>query len=151
MRKLLRALGVCIIIGSSFFVMAAIGDLVAGDGKTSLGVLLGLLAFFGGTGYGGLMLYRANRRVITLDEATPELEREQRILSFAESRDGRVTVPEVAAHCHLSIGDTKAELQRMALQGVAELHLTDDGISVFTFPGFMSSTEKAAAKDPFLS
>jgi hypothetical protein len=110
-------------------------------------VLLGLVVFFGGVAFTGIHLYRANRRVPTADDTTPELEREQRILLLAESQGGRVTLAEVAAHCHMSVADSKRELERLATSGVAELQFVDGGTTfVYLFPGFMTAEAKASAR-----
>lgn len=152
MRAILRAIGFSITLVSAFFVVAVLGDIASGgDGKTSMGVLWGLLVFFSGTAYGGYWLARRNLSSQPVGELPTDFDKEQRILVLAEASGGKVTVPEVAAHCHLSIENSKAALERMVAQGVAELHVTDEGVLVFTFSGFLSPSEKEAARDPLSS
>lgn len=146
LRKFRRFVGFAVLIFSVFCICAAVGDLVTGgDGKTEPGVLLGLLLFFLGTAYGGWRLFRGARPPKPGAAGTPERERERVILAFAQAENGRVTVAEVATSCGLSVADAKATLDALCKQGVAELAMTDAGVLVYCFPGFMSDEEKARA------
>jgi hypothetical protein len=81
------------------------------------------------------------------DPPSSPAERERRVLRLAERERGRVTVPEVAAQCGLSIAEAKTELDRLVSEGVADLHVTASGILVYVFVGFLSDEEKARATD----
>jgi hypothetical protein len=141
MRVFLGVLGVIVAIGSSFFVMFAIGDLITGgDGKTTVGVLLGLLTFFLGTGFAGVKLAMIGFRsqpAGPVPVQLTELDKEQRVLALAGAMAGRVTASEVALNCQLSLTDSKATLDRLVSYGAAEMQLTDDGVVVYTFTGFL--------------
>ena len=140
MRKSLGVLGVLIAIFSSFFVAAAIGDLVTGgDGKTGTGVLLGLLVFFLGTGFAGIVLAKIGFKNPTTPNVVEltEFDKEQRILAFAGYMHGRVTAPEVALNCRLSLEDSQETLDRLVTNGAAQIQLTDDGVMVYCFTGFL--------------
>jgi hypothetical protein len=81
------------------------------------------------------------------DPPSSPAERERRVLRLAERERGRVTVPEVAAQCGLTLAEAKAELDRLVLEGVADLNVTASGVLVFVFVGFLSDEEKARATD----
>jgi len=74
-------------------------------------------------------------------------ERERRVLRLVEAEHGRVTIPEVAVRCGMTIEESKLELDRMVLHGVAQIHVTENGVLVYVFSGFMSDEEKAQAQD----
>lgn len=165
-RGCLGAVGLAVTLVSAFFVATALVEWSnGGDGKTSAGVYAGLMVFFGGLlAIGAYLAWRmlSPRGAQTgargngasgggsFDAApTPssDAEREQQVLRFAESEHGRVTVPEVAAHCGMTIGEAKATLDRLVLQSVAELQVTPSGVLVYTFPGFLSDEDKRRAVD----
>ena len=56
------------------------------------------------------------------------------MLRLAEQEHGRVTVPEVAARCHMTIEEAKTELDRLVLHQVAEIQVTGSGVLVYVFP-----------------
>jgi len=58
-----------------------------------------------------------------------------------------VTVAEVAAHCRVTVTEAKTDLDRMVSQQVAQLLVTETGVLVYVFPGFLSDDEKARARD----
>jgi hypothetical protein len=162
-RGCLGAIGVGIMLGSSFFVAAALGDIMSGgDGKTSMGVLIGLFVFFGGTFLVGaylawrMFLHKpatvgagAGAAAGTSQPPAPpsEADRERQVLRFAEKEHGRVTVPEVATGCDMTIAEAKAALDRLVLQQAATIQVTQAGVLVYVFPGFLSDDDKANAKD----
>lgn len=139
-RAAMAVLGVIIALISLLFVAMAIGDLAGGNAyESEPGVVWALLFFFLATGACGCwMAWRNSRRVRAgAPESADELE--QRILAVARSLNGRVTVLEVAARCGVSIEDAKDALSAMSRQGVIEPALTDDGVMLYTFSGFLSS------------
>lgn len=69
------------------------------------------------------------------------------MLRFAETERGRVTVPEVATGCDMSLAHAKETLDRLVLLHVAEIRVTESGVLVYVFPGFLSDEEKARATD----
>lgn len=165
-RGCLGAVGIGIVLVSGFFVAAALGDILSGgDGKTSMGVLVGLLVFFGGLmAVGAYLAWRMFRpRGASVganggaggDQAgsgrrtrpPTDADRDRQVLRFAETEKGRVTVPEVAAHCDMTIAEAKATLDRLVLQQAATIHVTQAGVLVYVFPGFLSDEDKARATD----
>ncbi|MCC7369446.1 MAG: hypothetical protein IT306_13545 [Chloroflexi bacterium] len=157
-------------VGCLFFVAASVVELATGgDGKTSPAVYAGLLVFFGGmaavSGFGAWKLYRS--RPAASGAARPGAggtgggygyggppepprtaeEREQRVLDLARAQRGRVTLPEVASACDMTVTDSKETLDTMVLQGIAELRVTETGVLVYVFPGFLSDEEKRGAQD----
>jgi hypothetical protein len=158
-RGCLAAVGAGIALVSAFFVAAALVESAAGgDGKTSPGVYAGLIAFFGGTFVAGAYLVwrmLRNRAATSVTDGpadgapTPstEADRERQVLQHAESERGRVTIPEVAARCNMTIADAKATLDRLVSQEAATMQVTEDGVIVYVFAGFLSDEDKARAGD----
>lgn len=166
-RGALGCVGVGIaLIGGMFFAMFLVTLLTGGDGKTETGVLAGLVVFFGGMLAAGLYIawrmFRTRPARAAAGAGRPgtgagvpttppppqtDAERERRVLRFAERERGRVTVPEVATQCDMSLADSKATLDRLVLAEVAQIQVTQAGILVYVFPGFLSDEEKARATD----
>lgn len=159
-RGLLVAVGVVMaLFGALAFVHFGRELAAGGDGKISPAVYAGMIVFFGGLLAAGVWLalwaYRAQRaaeargQTVTAypDPPTSPAERERRVLRLAERERGRVTVPEVAAQCGLTLAEAKAELDRLVSEGAADLHVTAGGVLVYVFGGFLSDEEKARATD----
>jgi hypothetical protein len=159
-RGCLTAVGLMIALVSAFFVAAAVVESASGgDGKTSPGVYAGLIVFFGGTFVGGAYLvWRMLQKRPGIDgsgdpladepPAPPtEADRERQVLRFAEQEHGRVTIPEVAAGCDMPIAEAKATLDRLVTLQAAGVQVTQSGVLVYVFPGFMSDEDKARAGD----
>jgi hypothetical protein len=66
-------------------------------------------------------------------------------LDLARAERGRVTVEEVASHCDLGIPEAKTALDQFAARRVAEMRVSESGILVYLFPGFLSDEEKRKA------
>jgi hypothetical protein len=151
MRFFFGGLGVLIAIMSSFFVAAALVDIIGGgDGETEMSVLVGLLVFFSGTTLaGGYLCWRMLRRpmaAVTSADAAALVE--QRVLALAARLGGRVTVTEAAARGGLTMTESRDALERLASQGTAEILVADDGTIVYAIAGLLSPAAKAAAVDP---
>ncbi|HZO25617.1 MAG TPA: hypothetical protein VFH48_06435 [Chloroflexota bacterium] len=159
-RGCLAAIGAVIALVSAFFVAAAVVEsATGGDGKTSPGVYAGLIVFFGGTFVGGAYLVwrMLQKRSATTAAGGPaaeeqpappsEADRERQVLRFAEREHGRVTIPEVAASCDMTIAEAKATLDRLVTLQAAAIQVTRSGVLVYVFPGFMSDEDKAHAGD----
>lgn len=165
------------LVGALFFVFFVTEFSSGGDGKTEPGVYAGLIVFFGGlTAAGAYLAWRMLRpQPATSGAARPgagqtgparrpgnprgsgqpgsppppanQAERERRVLRLAEQEHGRVTVPEVAARCTMTIEEAKTELDRLVLHQVAEIQVTASGVLVYVFHGFLSDKDKAGATD----
>jgi hypothetical protein len=156
------------------FAAIYVGDLFSTPRKYDLGIDVGLIVFFGGMTLAGIYLARQMYRTQPAatgaarpgtdgsaagrkgrrqqsdgppEPPTSPAERERRVLHFAQREHGRVTVPEVAAHCGMTIAEAKAELDRLAAAGAADLHVTGSGVLVYVFGGFLSDEEKSRASD----
>lgn len=79
--------------------------------------------------------------------AADNAERERRVLRLAEREHGRLTVQEVAAGCAMTVAEAKTELDRLVIAEIAEMRVTEGGVLVYRFPGFLSDEEKARATD----
>lgn len=143
-RKLLGALGVGVLLVSLLFLALFVGQLF-GESETERPVLVALVVFFAGTAVAGGLLARSGLRQPPPGPQLTDFDREQRILDRARALGGRVTVAEIAADCDLSLEDSKRLLDRFAVAGAAEVLVTDDGIMVYDFPGFVSKEQKARA------
>ncbi|MGE3272543.1 MAG: hypothetical protein AB7P40_27625 [Chloroflexota bacterium] len=171
-RGCLAAIGIGMALFSAFFVVTAAVELATGTwGDTSPGVLAGILVLFGGMLLAGLFL---TWQMVKGRPASPSAGRpgtpgpsgfpppptgapwnpqpaarnsELLVLRFAESEHGRVTLPEVAANCDLSIADAKSTLESLVLQQAATINVTQSGVLVYVFPGFLSDDDKASATD----
>jgi hypothetical protein len=148
MRKFIGILGIGTSLISTFFVVAALVDLIHGDGKTAPSVLAGLFVFFLGVTILGGWLAKKNLSSKPEAPVISDFEQEQRILALANANQGRVTVSEVALHCHLSIADSKTALDRMAAEGVAALQIADDGSFIYAFIGLLPANEKNIDHNP---
>ena len=170
-RGLLAAVGIVMALFSGLMLTYFIGQATSGTSKNEPGINIGLIVFFGGMLAAGLYLTWRMLRAQTssLGEARPgvgqaagdgrqgahrtaappatEAERERRVLRLAEHEHGRVTIPEVAAHCTMTIEESKEELDRLVLLEVAEVQVTEAGVLVYVFPGFLSDQEKSRARD----
>ncbi|MCC7495686.1 MAG: hypothetical protein IT204_25270 [Fimbriimonadaceae bacterium] len=154
-----------------------VGQLLSGTSKNSPGINASLTVVFGAMLLAGLYLVWRSIRSVKLDgngatrpgaaptttaagrpgpppppsappqRPTTEEARERAVLRLAEQEHGRVTVPEVAARCDLTIAEAKAALDRMVQLQAAHMQVTPSGGLVYVFPGFMSDEEKARATD----
>lgn len=165
------------LVGALFFVLFISEWSSGGDGETKPGVYAGLIVFFGGLmAAGAYLAWRMLRpRPTTSGAARPgtgpagsarrsagargsdpsalapppanAAERERRVLRLVEQEHGRVTIPEVASRCSMTIEESKTELDRLVLHQVAEIQVTANGVLVYVFPGFLSDKDKASATD----
>ena len=153
MQTLIGVVGLVVALFSGAFLVAFVSELATGgDGQTSIGAYVFLITICallaaGGAGLAWSRLWRAPGRPGHRAPPLGEAEREQRILDYAATTGGRVTLAEVAAHCNLSVDESRAALDKLVLQGVSEQLVSDRGVLVYTFPGFLSAEEKARASD----
>lgn len=168
-RGLLGALGVAVsLFGGLFFAYFIAEAAAGGDGRTQPPVYAGLIVFFGGVMLAGAYLAwrmlaprpatsgaarpgshdgARQRRPAEEPAARTEADRERRVLRLAEKERGRLTVPETAARCGLTVEEARATLDRLVLHEVAELQVTDAGVLVYVFRGFLTDRQKARATD----
>jgi hypothetical protein len=76
-----------------------------------------------------------------------EAEREHRVLRYAETERGRVTIAEVAASCDMTVAEAKGTLNRLVTMEAATICVAESGVLVYVFPGFLSDEDKARATD----
>ncbi|HEX7313036.1 MAG TPA: hypothetical protein VF297_03910 [Pyrinomonadaceae bacterium] len=131
-------LSICGTLVSLFFVIAAISDLVSHREPDKTGVLVGLLVFFGGLAAVGVF---AAWKFMRSAPAQPNFELENMILRLAEAKGCRLTVGMVALHCRVSIEESRAALERMALQGAANVQVEDDGGIVYDFSDLLPACD----------
>ena len=131
-------LGIGIALVSLFFVVAAFFDLVINRDPKEVGVLTGMIVLFGGLAAAGVFVAWKFMRSAP---AQPNFDLENRILQLAEAKGCRLTVGMVALHCRASIEESRAALERMALQGAANVQVEDDGGIVYDFSDLLPSRE----------
>jgi hypothetical protein len=131
-------LGISVSLLSLFFVVAAISDLVVKRDPKETGVLVGMIVLFGGLAAAGVFIAW---KFMRSEPARPNFDLENRILQLAEAKGCRLTVGMVALHCRASIEESRAALERMALQGAANVQVEDDGGIVYDFSDLLPSRE----------
>ena len=136
-------LGIGVALVSLFFVVAAIGDLVLKREPEMVSVLVGMVVLFGGLAASGVF---AAWKFMRSAPAQPNFELENRILQLAEAKRCRLTVGMVALHCRASIEESRAALEKMALQGAANVQVEDDGGIVYDFSDIFPSCESEPRK-----
>ncbi|HWS56212.1 MAG TPA: hypothetical protein VN228_18875 [Pyrinomonadaceae bacterium] len=124
------ALGVVMALFSVCGVIAFATDLVANRKPEEVSVLLALSVFFAGTAVAGILIARHYFRK---PPARPNVELENRILQLAYAHQARLSVPQVALHCRVSIEESREALERMVTQGVALPQVDDDGTISYFF------------------
>lgn len=166
-RVLLAAVGGGMTLVGGLFAAYFLGQLTSGTSRNTPGINAGLVALFGGLLAAGLfLLWRALRSVrvdggdiVRPDAASANAgpptppspstdgERERAVLRMAEHEHGRVTLPEVAARCNLTVAEAKVVLDRLVDQQVAHREPTASGGLRYVFRGFLTDEEKARAGD----
>jgi hypothetical protein len=131
-------LGIGVALVSLFFVVAAFFDLVVNRDPKEVGVLVGMIVLFGGLAAAGVF---AAWKFMRSAPARPNFELENRILQLAAAKGCRLTVGMVALNCRVSIEESRAALERMALQGAANVQVEDDGGIVYDFSDLLPSAD----------
>jgi hypothetical protein len=124
------ALGVLMALFSACGVVAFVTDLFANPKPEEMSAILALSFFFTGTAIGGALIARHYFRK---PPARPNVQLENRVLRLAFEHGARITVPQVALHCEVSIEESRAALERMVLQGAATPEVDDDGTITYFF------------------
>ncbi|MEZ4544884.1 MAG: hypothetical protein R3C24_13445 [Cyanobacteriota/Melainabacteria group bacterium] len=120
-------------IFSACFFVAFIIDAVTGDMRHGPGTQAACIIMFGGI-FAACAFYLRSR---WKDKgAVAELQQEQLILNLAKSNRGEVTVAEVSVDCGMSISVAKKAFERLAMTGVCQVDVSDQGELVYRFPSF---------------
>ena len=131
-------------IFSACFFVAFIIDAFTGDMRHGPGTQAACIIMFGGL-FAACSFYLRSR---WKDKgAVAELQQEQLILNLAKSNRGEVTVAEVSVDCGMSISVAKKAFERLAMTGVCQVDVSDQGELVYRFPSF----EPDRAADSFRS
>ena len=91
---------------------------------------------------GGVSWFRADKRL----KRDHKKRRDQRMITTAKRKHGRVTDVELVAETRFSLEDCRAFLKEMTESGSAEMHIGKEGTMVYLFPGFLSDEEKRKAR-----
>lgn len=124
------ALGVVMALFSGCGVVSFVADLITKSRPEEFGAGLGLSVFFAGTTVVGLLIARHYFRQ---PPSRANVQLENRLLQVAYAHRGRLTVPQVALHCQVSIEESRELLERMVTQGVAVPQVDDDGTITYVF------------------
>jgi hypothetical protein len=136
-------LGIGVALVSLFFVVAAFSDLVVKRDPKETGVLIGLIVLFGGLAAAGIF---AAWKFMRSAPAQPNFDLENRILQLAAAKGCRLTVGLVALHCRASIEESRAALERMALQGAANVQVEDDGGIIYDFSDLLPTSSESSPR-----
>jgi hypothetical protein len=135
-------LGIGVALVSLFFVVAAFFDLVINRDAKEVGVLVGMIVLFGGLAAAGVF---AAWKFMRSAPAQPNFDLEHRILQLAGAKGCRLTVGMVALNCRVSIEESREALERLALQGAANVLVEDDGGIVYDFSDLLPSGDSRPA------
>lgn len=130
---LLILIGLVLCLFGALFIVGGIANLISPKDGQSAVVFLIFTLFFGFAPVGAgvfLCIYawkRGKRRSKQVLERT--------ILRLAQSRNGRLTVADVAKDTALSSDQAKRFLDKFNLDGLAGMHVSDSGSVVYTFDG----------------
>jgi hypothetical protein len=124
------ALGVVMALFSVCGVVTFVTDLITKRKPEEFAAGLGISFFFAGTVVVGLLIARHYFR---RPPARPNVQLENRLLQVAYAHRARLSVPQVALHCQVSIEESREVLERMVSQGVAVPQVDDDGTITYVF------------------
>lgn len=134
------ALGVVMALFSACGVIAFVTDLITNRKPEEFAAGLGLSFFFAGTAVAGIFIARHYFRK---PPARPNVELENRILQLAYAHQARLSVPQVALHCRVSIEESREALERMVTLGVAVPQVDDDGTISYFFDDLLPPPDPA--------
>ncbi len=146
-----QLLGIALLILSLFMLFGLFKADVAASGATlAITVLIAIAAPAAGGGYllwssssaRGRERSRLRQRKDVLRRQTLAAE----LLKLAERRDGRLTVVEAVAELAFDAATIDEALQNMAVEGLAEVQLSESGVLVYAFYDVQHLAEKATAK-----
>ncbi|MBA2661313.1 MAG: hypothetical protein H0U74_03410 [Bradymonadaceae bacterium] len=147
MKGCLGCLGLVVVAFCAMMGVALIADIILGTGG-ALGTNLGLIVFMAIIGTGaGVVAWKNVKHLFTKSAAiTPQ--EEHRVLALAAHNGGRLTVEEVAVHCHMPVDQSRRLLDGLVLNQVADTWISENGNLVYVFRGLLGS-DKQSARDPF--
>jgi hypothetical protein len=98
---------------------------------------------------GGYLLRQHFRKSTTLSKKQDQLRRETweaEILRLAEDHGGKLTVVEATRALAIGSEEVAKTLEGMALRGLAEIEVTDQGLLVYSFPDLPRLAGKRSAR-----
>ena len=123
--------GIVMMLFCSGLIVTYTAEIIVGETKHGVSSQLGLIVFLAGLVFVGWKLVQGR---LVENKAVRELQEEQLILSKAKTRGQALTVSETALECQLSISETKKAFERLALTGVCQIDVTDEGELCYNFP-----------------
>lgn len=131
--KALLVVGVALIIFSGALIVTYIGELITGTTLHGVANQLGVITFFAGLVFVG---YKMTEVQLNENKALKELKEEQIILTAAKTKGGSITVSEAALEGRINISNTKRAFERLALTGICQVDVSDEGELLYRFPSF---------------
>jgi hypothetical protein len=143
MRWFWMALGILLGLFGMLLSFVGIGK-IANDPSDELAANLGLMLF--SLSVCGLGFYLAISQWYTRRKEKRRLI-QQRILQAAAAKGGKITVVEAVAATGLDLEETKTFLDQLCQMGAGEVQLTQGGMFVYQFEGFLTDQERREAKN----
>ena len=143
-QKFMSFIGLSICFMSSIMIVGAVGLLFDPQYHDKVGMVI-LLVFSLLFAIGGFMMYRHHSRKA---ERRSREYMEQDILKLAAEKHGKITPAEVVLATKVGIDEAKVMLDNFCANDLAQLNITDKGVMVYVFDGFLSEEEKDTAKSP---
>ncbi|MGI9144963.1 MAG: hypothetical protein ACR2IK_00175 [Chloroflexota bacterium] len=128
----LRTLGVVLVVTGLALSAAIVVELFAPGNATGLDGSIGALIIFVAMIVGGIAIART-----TFSRHSKHDRLEAQVLALAETVGGELTIDVTAAHCGLSVTESKDALDRLVAESGAQCTITPDGVLVYSFPGLV--------------
>lgn len=121
----------------STVLLCAAGGGAMSENDDSLGLMLGMMIFFGGISWGSFKVSKSLFSPPKPEGYVPpvEMTHEQQILELAMATDGTLTIAEIAARTPLSVADAKAGVEALTREGVASVEFDEKQDIYYRFPG----------------
>ena len=99
--------------------------------------IIGAIVFgIGPIAGGGLMIrgrVKAKQQALHAKERDAYVRHEKEIIRLAQSRGGRISIPEIVAETSLSSDEADAVMRKMTTKGYVDMQVTDSGVIVYEF------------------
>jgi hypothetical protein len=135
MKKLIGG-GICIFIGSFMFLGFAANLSGSGFAIEFVDIVVLLLFVLAPIAVGGFMIRsHLTDKQSTLQQKLTSLQkrREKQILQLALKKDGRLTIPEIAANTSMSTTEAEEFMRDMTAKGYVDMQVTDSGVIMYEF------------------
>lgn len=115
-----------------------VSEILTHENRVPISTLVGLLTFLAGIVFVCARKIGSHRHE---SAAYRELYEEQEILNRARQTRSPLTIVKTALDCKIRISEAKKAFERLALTGVCQIDVTEEGELCYRFPGFESADE----------